>query len=75
MKPVIIVLIFVCLFGAVGWVAVEGIKAHKDCPKWYQYRVEIGQDSLYIYDAEVLLKALNAKETGQVYDVLLKDNE
>ncbi len=43
--------------------------------KWYQYQVELSNDSLYVFDAQRLVSILNARECGKLDSVLLNDNQ
>jgi hypothetical protein len=41
---------------------------------WDEYEIKFTSDSIYVYDAQELIKILNAKECGKLHSVLMAEN-
>jgi hypothetical protein len=49
-------------------------RGRSDCSPWYQYQVELGQDSIYVWNGQRLVAVMHYKESN-IDSLLIKDNE
>ena len=49
-------------------------RGRSDCTPWYQYQVELGQDSAFVWNGQRLVAAMRYEESN-IDSLLLKDNE
>lgn len=49
-------------------------RGRSDCQPWYQYQVELGQDSNYVWSGQRLVAVMHYKNSN-IDSVLIADNE
>jgi hypothetical protein len=49
-------------------------RGRSDCQPWYQYQVELGRDSTYLWNNQRLVAVMHYSNSN-IDSVLLKDNE